>query len=154
MNTKTIVIVGVVVVAVGAFALSSRTSAPAPESMEKDTMSATEPTPGSSDTMMADSRYVTYSERAFADATGKKRVLFFHAPWCPTCRPADAEFQAKAAEIPEDVILFKTDYDSSTALKKKYGITYQHTYVLVDDKGNEVKKWNGGALAELIAQTK
>lgn len=98
-------------------------------------------------------RYMLYSKESFAAAIGKKRVYFFHAPWCPTCRPADAEFQANVNKIPQDVVLFKTDYDSSTELKKLYGITYQHTYVLVDDEGNAVKKWNGGALAELVENT-
>lgn len=99
------------------------------------------------------SRYLTYSQSGFDEARGKKRVYFFHAPWCPTCRPADAQFQANADKIPDDVVLFKTDYDSSDELKKRYGITYQHTYVLVDNAGNAVKKWNGGAMEELIANT-
>ncbi len=99
-------------------------------------------------------RYVAYSDASFTAARGKKRVLFFHAPWCPTCRPADAAFRANTGSIPEDVVLFKTDYDSSTGLKKQYNVTYQHTYVLVDDAGNEVKQCNGGGLDELVANTK
>ncbi|MCL4199769.1 thioredoxin family protein [Patescibacteria group bacterium] len=100
------------------------------------------------------SRYVTYSKAAFDAAKGKRRVYFFHAPWCPTCRPADAEFQAKAESIPDDVVLFKTDYDSAADLKKQYNVTYQHTFVMVDDAGREVSKWNGGGINELITNTK
>ncbi len=100
------------------------------------------------------SRYVNYSKSTFAAARGKKRVYYFHAPWCPTCVPADKEFQTNQADIPEDVILFKTDYDSSEELKKRYSITYQHTFVLVDENENEIKKWNGGAINELIANTR
>lgn len=99
------------------------------------------------------SRYVTYAKEVFEQAKDKKRVYYFHAPWCPTCRPADAEFQANNQNIPEDVMLFKTDYDSSGDLKKQYAITYQHTFVLVDENGIEVKKWNGGGMAELITNT-
>jgi thiol-disulfide isomerase/thioredoxin len=95
-------------------------------------------------------RYMDYSEADFAAAGDSKRVLFFHAPWCPTCRPADREFRERANEIPEGVVVFKTDYDSETELKQKYRITYQHTYVLVDEAGNEVSKWNGGAVDELL----
>ena len=64
------------------------------------------------------------------------------------------EFNANLDRIPEDVIVLKTDYDSQKELKKKYGITYQHTFVLVDDEGNEIKTWNGGGIEELISNTK
>lgn len=99
-------------------------------------------------------RYVPYSQPSFDAAVDKKRVLFFHAPWCPTCRPADTAFQKDEALIPEDVVLFKTDYDTSADLKKKYQITYQHTFVLVDTNGNAITKWNGGQMTELIANVK
>lgn len=99
------------------------------------------------------SRYVTYSKSAFDAARGKKRVYYFHAPWCPTCVPTDKEFQANSQKIPEDIVLFKTDYDSSVDLKKQYTITYQHTFVLVDENGKEIRKWNGGAIDELVTNT-
>ena len=104
--------------------------------------------------MQIASRYVPYSKAAFDATPDKKRVLFFHAPWCPTCRPADAAFQKNELQIPSDVMLFKTDYDSSTELKKQYAVTYQHTFVLVDSIGKEVKKWNGGDVQDLISNTK
>ncbi len=102
----------------------------------------------------ADTRYVNYSAEAFAKAQSKKRVYFFHATWCPTCAAADAEFSAGISQIPTDVVVFKTDYDTETALKTKYGVIYQHTFVLVDSSGKEIKKWNGGALAEVVANTR
>lgn len=99
-------------------------------------------------------RYMTYSRESFDAAAGKKRVLFFHAPWCPTCRPADAAFRKDPTLIPEDVVLFQTDYDTSADLKKQYGVTYQHTFVQVDAGGNAVTKWNGGQITELTANVK
>lgn len=100
------------------------------------------------------SRYTDYSPEAFAAAKDKKRVYFFHAKWCPSCKAADGLFMSNLDQIPKDVMLFKTDYDTETVLKKKYIITYQHTFVYVDAAEKEVKKWNGGALAELIENTK
>lgn len=99
-------------------------------------------------------RYKSYSEAEFATVKDQKRVIFFYAPWCPTCRPTDQAFTERSSEIPEGVIVFKTDYDTSTELKKKYGITYQHTFVQVDENGNEVAKWNGGDLDTLRANVK
>lgn len=96
-------------------------------------------------------RYMSYSKAAYAAASGKKRVYFFHAKWCPSCIASNAVFNASPDKIPEDVVVFKTDYDTETELKNKYGITYQHTFVQVDASGKEMKKWNGGDLAELKA---
>lgn len=98
-------------------------------------------------------RYQTYTAEAFESSKDKKRVLFFHANWCPTCKKAHQEITSESSQIPEDVVIFKTDYDTETQLKKKYTITYQHTFVLVDAQGNEIKKWNGGGIAEVRANT-
>jgi hypothetical protein len=36
-------------------------------------------------------------------------------------------------------MVFKTDYDTQKELKTKYKITYQHTFVLVDEAGDAIK---------------
>ena len=99
-------------------------------------------------------KYIAYSESAYNESSGKKRVLFFHAPWCPYCKAADKVFNANLDRIPEDVILFKTDYDTEKALKTKYAVTYQHTFVYVDADGKKINIWNGGDIDELINNTK
>jgi len=95
--------------------------------------------------------YKDYSADVVAaeQAAGNKVVLFFHAPWCPFCKAANTEFLARASEIPSGVTLLKTDYDSNTELKQKYGVTYQHTFVQIDNDGNSVSKWNGGDIDNL-----
>jgi thioredoxin 1 len=98
--------------------------------------------------------YTDYSSKAFEAAASQKRVLFFAASWCPTCRAANADITAKLGQIPKEVVIFKVDYDKETALKTKYGITRQHTFVLVDPKGMGAKKWSGGNLAEILAAAK
>jgi len=104
--------------------------------------------------MKDDVRYVQYTPEKFEQSKSKKRVYFFHAAWCPTCKIANEEFNSNSASIPENIILFKTDYDTESELKQKFGITYQHTFVQVDEEGNEITKWNGGGLSELIANVK
>lgn len=107
------------------------------------------------DTMMqapeSSTQYIVYSPEAYEAASSKKRVLFFHAAWCPTCKIANEAFMQNAASLPEDVVVFKVDYDTEMELKKKYGITYQHTFVLVDDEGEAVTKWNGGGV-EMVTE--
>jgi hypothetical protein len=47
------------------------------------------------------------------------------------------------------------NYDNSTALKQKYAVTYQHTFVQVDKDGNLIKKWSGSpTLTALVAEVK
>lgn len=86
--------------------------------------------------------YQSYSKAKVASAAKKGTVvLFFHAPWCSTCQEANKNFEN--SQPPKGLTVLKVDYDSSTDLKQKYGVTYQHTFVEVDSKGNLVKKWSG-----------
>jgi thiol-disulfide isomerase/thioredoxin len=98
-------------------------------------------------------RYIEYSKESFDKAVNSKRVYFFHAKWCPTCKIANEAFVRDMDKIPEDVILFKIDYDTEKELKTQYGISYQHTFVFVDSEGKEIRKWNGGDIEELISNT-
>ncbi|MFZ2026682.1 MAG: thioredoxin family protein [Microgenomates group bacterium] len=100
---------------------------------------------------MSKNRYAPYDATLFQKQKDKRRVLFFHAKWCPTCKIADKDFVENSQKIPDDVVLFKTDYDTEKELIARYGITYQHTFVYVDSEGNELKKWNGGGIAELLS---
>jgi len=88
--------------------------------------------------------YTEYSEDKLAMADDGDVVLFFHATWCPTCRSLDADITANADAIPSDLTLLKTDYDTSGELRRKYGVTRQHTMVQVDAAGDLIKKWDGG----------
>lgn len=81
----------------------------------------------------------------------KRRVLFFHASWCPTCKAANLEFMANISQLPADIVVLKADYDTEKSLKTKYGVTYQHTFVQIDAQGAEVAKWNGGGIDELLS---
>lgn len=100
------------------------------------------------------SRYVPYAKDSFDSVKDKKRVLYFFAPWCSTCRPLDKELTENMEQIPEEVIIFKTSYDSETTLKDVYNVTYQHTFVQVDEQGTEVTKWSGGGIADIVANVR
>ena len=99
--------------------------------------------------------YETYSPEKIAKAATGKVVLFFRAGWCPTCKALDADIRSHLKDIPADVTILDVDYDNSTVLKQKYGVTYQHTLVQVDASGNQITKWSGGlTLAEFITNIK
>lgn len=84
--------------------------------------------------------YTEYTAEKLASTTGQK-VLFFHASWCPQCR--SIEKGITPSEIPTGTTIFKVDYDTNQDLRKKYGVTLQTTFVVVDDNLNLVKKHVG-----------
>jgi len=95
--------------------------------------------------------YTEYSSATLADAQQRGRaVLFFHAPWCPFCIEANDDITANLDQLPGDVTVLKTDYDTETSLKSQYGVTYQHTFVQVDANGDELTQWTGGGVDELL----
>lgn len=97
--------------------------------------------------------YESYGPEKIAKASDGDVVLFFRASWCPTCRALDADIKANASAIPSNLVILDVNYDDSDDLKKKYGVTYQHTFVQVDKDGNQIKKWSGSpTLAALVAQ--
>jgi thiol-disulfide isomerase/thioredoxin len=106
------------------------------------------------DTMMKKSvgMYAAYSADKLALAKDNKVVIFFHAPWCPTCRALDAEITSKG--VKDGYVILKADYDTSKDLKAKYGVTSQHTLVQVDASGMPISKWSGGDLANIYAKAK
>lgn len=92
--------------------------------------------------MVKGGEYVAYDPALLSRANSGKVVLFFHAGWCPTCKVLENDILK--GQIPEDLTILKIDYDTASELKKKYGITIQHTLVQVDSNGNEITKWVGG----------
>lgn len=120
------------------------------EAIETDAMMEEPSMESEEQGMMKKGSYVPYSEQtAIQAAQDGKAVLFFHASWCPTCKVANEAFTSRSGEIPAGVTVLKTDYDTEAELKAKYGITYQHTFVQIDENGNEITKWNGGDIEEL-----
>ena len=80
-------------------------------------------------------------------------VLFFHASWCPSCRGLNKNIEENLGAIPAELSILKLDYDTETELKKKYGVTFQHTLVQVDADGNLIKKWSGSpTLSSLVSE--
>lgn len=131
-------------------------NAPGTGSMSHDNMTNTATGTMSHDTMMHDGMmkgYVPYTKDAYDKSAKMQRVLFFHATWCPMCKAANADITKNIAQLPKNVVIFKVDYDKETALKKKYGITMQHTFVLVDAAGKALKKWSGGGMKEIAMNT-
>ncbi len=120
-----------------------------------DTSVKTETKTPLTNTVPAQGSYEAYGPEKIAKSANGKVVLFFHAPWCPTCIQLDTDIKSHLDNIPDRVTILKTDYDTEVALKQKYGVTYQHTLVQVDAKGNLITKWAGSpTLSALLGNIK
>lgn len=86
-------------------------------------------------------RYTKYSSGAVADNGYQTSVVFFFAPWCPECQAFKKSINGEP--LPKGVQILEADYDSSTDLKKHYGVTLQSTFVRVNKSGDLQKKWVG-----------
>jgi thiol-disulfide isomerase/thioredoxin len=149
--------------------------ASAPDAMQKDTMmdekkmSDTMPLPYPSsgavapdtlerpaDTMIKkESGYKTYTPELVASAlaSGQRVALFFHATWCPSCKALDRAITADSSSIPADILIVRVDYDTSTELKKKYGVVTQHTTVVLNSDGSaKSKKIGARTVAEVVGE--
>ena len=177
MNNILIWIVGAIVVLGGGFFLIQNSTATSAEDaatkddgamMQEDSVtkkddamtkdeSAAEKTDDSmmkkDDAMMEKGSYETYAPEKLAKANSGNVVLFFRASWCPTCKAVDADIRSHLSSIPGGLTVHDVDYDNSSSLKQKYGVTYQHTFVQVKADGTLIKKWSGSpTLAALVAQ--
>lgn len=161
-----VIVIVIAVLGIGAFVFSQQ-STQSDSMMKKDEVMMRKdnsPIETTENTVMdgkiINSRYLEYSKTALDGAVSNRRVLFFYASWCPTCRPADISFTQNSGKIPEDVVLIRVNYNDPETdqeekdLAKKYGITYQHTFVQIDATGKEVIKWNGGQINELLTNIK
>jgi thiol-disulfide isomerase/thioredoxin len=164
MNKSTLAIVGVGVLLLfgGVFVVATSDNDTATETNSSEVADRSEqsPLPQTVDSQIetpapeaAVQSYVTTTGDELASITGDKRVLFFHASWCPTCKSLDKEISSTVSEIPAGTTIARLDFDKETDLRKKYGVTVQHTLVQIDAEGNEVAKWSGSRdLASLLAK--
>lgn len=104
---------------------------------EEDTMSK-EMMNKSAEVSSPTGMYSQYSVTNLAQNSTGTNVIFFHAPWCPSCKSIDADITANLDKLPEGFQILKADFDTSTALKQKYGVTQQSTFVKVDKDGNKI----------------
>jgi len=154
MNKKILVVIGVLVVMVLILAAYMSSEAEKKAVMNDKVMMENEVDMMDGDTSaMMKGSYEAYSSEKVAWAETDDVVIFFHASWCPSCRGLSADIEKNIGVIPGGVHILKADYDTETELKKKYGVTYQHTLVQVDKDGNLIKKWSGSpSLSSLVAQ--
>lgn len=97
----------------------------------------------------SEAAYLAYSEGVIGN--GEPSLLFFHAAWCPNCRVADRDLASIYTSGNAKINTYKVDYDTATELKERYGVTYQHTFVLIDGQGQPIRTVQGANATQLEA---
>lgn len=127
------------------------------EKMEKDEIASEETMMDdevekmdSEEDMMSAGSYEPYAPEKLAMAEKGDVVLFFKASWCPSCRALDTDIKKSLEDIPAGVTILEVNYDSEIELKKKYGVTTQHTLVQVSADGSEIQQWAGSTNLEQV----
>ncbi len=87
--------------------------------------------------------YQSYESMSNTIDSDKITVLNFYAPRCPSCRAAHTNILNQVDQLPANVQILNVDYDTNANLRQKYGVTSQHTFVLIDRNGNAIRsiKW-------------
>ena len=112
------------------------------------------PAPSDSNDVSGD--YISYEvyKSQIEKYSDSRVILFFNASWCSTCKIARDNFEASLNEIPADMAIVLVDFDNSNELRKKFGITLQHTFVHIDANEVVISKWSGSTtVSQLIEQT-
>jgi thiol-disulfide isomerase/thioredoxin len=138
--------------AAGASSMPSVSASPVPqppESSAPQTATTPDPAPATAGSWIDLAAYE--ADPATFHAAGDV-VLFFNASWCPTCQRAVGNLDAEGA--PPGLTVVSVDYDSSDSLRRQYGVTVQHTFVHVDEGGQQLAKFTGSLTgAEIAAGT-
>ncbi len=151
MNRLIYAIIGLVALGlVGGFLLANSTddedanTAVADQASDTDSRSASQTQPEDEVIEVENagsSGLVNYSGAALAMSETEDNLLFFHASWCTVCNSVERNLEA--SNIPDNLTIFKIDYDSPEGqeLAQQYDIPIQYTMVQVDSEGNEVTQW-------------
>lgn len=139
------------------FALIAYASAPKPKSEEAGSMMMSSSEEEGTGAMMSDvvkpavGNKIDFKDLKSARMLAEKGpvVLFFYATWCPTCNAAMKDIDKDPGRL-GDVTVVIVNYDKERDLKAKYKITYQHTFVQIDNQGNPLAVWNGGGVDEIL----
>ncbi len=98
------------------------------------------------------SRYEAFTKAAYdsAKAEGKTILLEFYANWCPICAEQRPELESGFSILNNPKVAgFQVNYRDSqadtyeTMLARQFGVTYQHTHVVIDGSEKVLLKSNG-----------
>lgn len=91
-------------------------------------------------------KYIRFSQLDYDKAVEDENViyLYFYATWCPICKAERPTILDAFEEMSyQDVVGFEVHYNDDETIAedrevaKKFGVSYQHTTIILDKDGNE-----------------
>lgn len=95
-------------------------------------------------------KYLDYSPERISLTENNKMLLLFTADWCVSCKQLDIDILNNISTIPEDILILKVNYESDAQTKDKYQVDTPHTIILIDNQGNERKRWIGSLTLDAL----
>ncbi len=95
-------------------------------------------------------KYLDYSQENISLAENHQVLLLFMADWCVSCKQLDIDILNNISTIPDEILILKVNYESDTQTKDKYQVDTPHTVVLIDNQGNELKRWIGSLTLDAL----
>ena len=92
--------------------------------------------------------YAPFTQKDYEQAQMENKiiVLYFYANWCPICRAEEPKAKEAIESLNnQNVIGFRVNYkddetdDAEIVLAREFGITYQHTKVIIKDSQRILK---------------
>lgn len=133
-----VIILALVVVSSLGYVFLSKNKEPMNEASNARGSNMHTPNESGSSSATTSGSYMPYSSEALSQAKGAI-LLFFHASWCPQCR--EIEKTINESGVPDGVTVLKIDYDTNQALRQKYGVTLQTTFVKVNNLGEKLASY-------------
>ena len=96
--------------------------------------------------------YKVFSQEALTMAMNewKDVALFFHSKSCWSCAKLDSWIQADSSQLPENLIVFKTDWDENQQLAQQYDVAKYHTVAFINQDGSSDNVSGVFTLPELL----
>lgn len=97
------------------------------------------------------SYYLSYTQEQLKAAKADQRpiLLYFYASWCPICRAEEPGLKTTVEDSSLSVAGFRVNYNDpetdadEKSLAQEYGVTYQHTTIILDRSGKESSRFTG-----------
>lgn len=107
------------------------------------------------------SSYVPFTQAAYdaAKASGQPTMLYFYATWCPICarqEPIIVDLFTAGEIADYGIAALRVNFNDpdtdadERALADRFGVSYQHTFVLLDAQGTVVARINGHQTKEQL----